>query len=107
MIAAAELAPQVGVAPACGALGVSRATFYRRQRPTPGHQQPRPTPARALSQEERERVVEALSSERFVDRSPAEVFATLLDEEQYLCSERTMYRVLAESQPVRERRNQR
>ncbi len=106
MIAAKELALQVGVAPACGALGVSRATFYRRTRPTPGHQQPRPRPARALSQEERERVVEVLSSERFVDRSPAEVFATLLDDERYLCSERTMYRILAESQPVRERRNQ-
>ena len=106
MIAAKELAPQVGVEPACRALGVSRATFYRRKRPTPGHQQPRPTPARALNCEERERVVEMLSSERFVDRSPAEVFATLLDEEKYLCSERTMYRVLAACQPVRERRNQ-
>ena len=106
MIAAEELAPQVGVEPACRALGVSRATFYRRKRPTPGHQQPRPTPARALSQKERERVVEVLSSERFVDRSPAEVFATLLDEKKYFCSERTMYRVLAECQPVRERRNQ-
>ncbi len=106
MIAAKELAPQVGVEPACRALGVSRATFYRRKRPTPGHQQPRPTPARALNCEERERVVEVLSSERFVDRSPAEVFATLLDEETYLCSERTMYRVLAACQPVRERRNQ-
>ena len=70
MIAAEELAPQVGVEPACRALGVSRATFYRRKRPTPGHQQPRPTPARALSTAERERVVEVLSSERFVDRSP-------------------------------------
>jgi putative transposase len=106
LIAAEELAPQVGVEPACRALGVSRATFYRRQRPTPGHQQPRPTPARALSKQERERVVDVLSSERFVDRSPAEVFATLLDEKKYFCSERTMYRVLAECQPVRERRNQ-
>jgi putative transposase len=107
LIAAEELALQVGVEPACTALGVSRATFYRRTRPTPGHQQPRPTPARALNNEERKCVVEVLSSERFVDRSPAEVFATLLDEKTYLCSERTMYRVLAECQPVRERRNQR
>jgi len=106
LIASAELALQVGVEPACRALGVSRATFYRRKRPTPGHQQPRPTPARALSKKEREHVVEVLSSERFVDRSPAEVFATLLDEKKYFCSERTMYRVLAECQPVRERRNQ-
>ncbi len=106
-MAAQELARQVGVAPACGALGVSRATFYRRKRLVPGHQQPRPTPARALCETERESVVEVLASPRFVDRSPAEVFATLLDEGKYLCSERTMYRVLAQSQPVRERRNQR
>ena len=39
-------------------------------------------------------------------RQPAEVVATLLDEGQYLCSERTMYRILAANQPVRERRNQ-
>jgi len=106
LIAAEGLSVQVGVEPACTALGVSRATFYRRKRPIPGRQQPRPTPARALSKNERERVVAVLSSERFVDRSPAEVFATLLDEKTYLCSERTMYRVLAECQPVRERRNQ-
>ena len=42
-----------------------------------------------------------------MDRSPAEVLATLLDEEVYLCSERTMYRVLASEVPVQERRAQR
>jgi len=106
-MAAQQLAVDVGVLPACHALGVSRATFYRRQRPAPGHQQPRPTPARALCESEREQVLDVLVSPRFVDRSPAEVVATLLDEGDYLCSERTMYRVLAASQPVRERRNQR
>ena len=106
-MAAQELAAQVGVAPACHALGVSRATFYRRRRPVPGRQQPRPTPARALCESERERVLDVLALPRFVDRSPAEVAATLLDEGEYLCSERTMYRVLAANQPVRERRNQR
>jgi len=106
-MAAQELAVEVGVAPACQALGVSRATFYRRQRPTPGHQQPRRTPARALCESEREQVLDTLVSSRFVDRAPAEVVATLLDEGDYLCSERTMYRVLAANQPVRERRNQR
>jgi putative transposase len=59
-----------------------------------------------LNEAERERVVSVLTSERFVDRSPGEVFATLLDDNEYLCSERTMYRVLAERAPVRERRNQ-
>ena len=105
--AADELAKHVGVKPACAALEVSRSTLYRRRGPSTGQQQPRPTPARALSETERGEVFDTLCSERFVDRSPAEVVATLLDEEVYLCSERTMYRVLASEVPVQERRAQR
>ena len=105
-MAATSLAAQVGVAPACRALGLARATFYRRQRPAPGPRQPRKTPARALDRTERERVLDVLASPRFLDRSPGEVVATLLDEGRYLCSERTMYRFLGAEQPVRERRNQ-
>jgi putative transposase len=100
------LARQVGVVPACRALGVSRATFYRRTRRETGQQQPRKTPARALSPGEREAVREVLYAPRFVDRSPGEIVATLLDEQTYLCSERTMYRVLAQEGASRERRNQ-
>ena len=85
---------------------MSRATFYRRQRPAPGRQQPRKTPARTLAESEREQVLDVLASARFVDRAPAELVATLLDEGQYLCLERTMYRILATEQPVRERRYQ-
>ena len=48
-----------------------------------------------------------LCSPRFADRAPAEVYATLLDEGTYLCSERTMYRILAGKEAVRERRAQR
>ena len=107
MKAADELAKHVGVKPACSALEVSRSTLYRRRGPSTGQQQPRPTPARALSETERGEVFDTLCSERFVDRSPAEVVATLLDEEVYLCSERTMYRVLASEVPVQERRAQR
>ena len=106
LMAATSLAPQVGVASACRALGVSRATFYRRQRPAPGPRQPRKTPARALDRTEHERVLDVLASPRFLDRSPGEVVATLLDEGRYLCSERTMYRLVGAEQPVRERRNQ-
>jgi putative transposase len=105
-MAAQELALEVGVVPACQALGVSRASFYRRQGPAPGHQRPRARPARALCESECQQVLDVLVSPRFVDRSPAEVVATLLDEGTYLCSERTMYRVLAANQSVRERRNQ-
>ena len=70
-MAAKSLALQVGVAPTCRALGVPRATFYRRHSFAPGRQQPRSTPARALCEGERERVLETLSSPRFVDRAPA------------------------------------
>ena len=59
MKAAEELATHVGVKPACDALSVARATFYRRLRPSTGHQQPRPTPARALSEKERDEVFSA------------------------------------------------
>ena len=84
----AQQAPGIFLAPACRALGVPRASFYRRQRPAPGHQQPRPTPARALRASERAHVLDVLASPRFVDRSPAEVVATLLDEGRYLCASR-------------------
>jgi len=104
--AAEELAKYVGVRPACSALEVSRSTLYRRRSPTTGHQRPRPTPARALSEKERDEVYLTLCSDRFVDRAPAEVVATLLDEDVYLCSERTMYRVLDARAAVQERRAQ-
>ena len=107
MKATQELAKHVGVKPACTALRVSRATFYRRRSPTTGHQQPRPTPARVLSEKARDKIFDTLCSERFVDRAPAEVVATLLDEDVYLCSERTMYRVLDSREAVQERRAQR
>ncbi len=48
-----------------------------------------------------------LHCERFVDKAPAEIWATLLDEGIYLCSERTMYRILESEKEVKERRNQR
>ena len=105
---ARDLSIRAGVRPACRALGVPESSFYRRIVTEPsGHKQPRRTPARGLSDEERQVVLDHLCSERFVDRAPAEVMATLLDEGTYLCSERTMYRILAENRAVKERRNQR
>ena len=107
MNAVLEQRGRLPVKPLCEALGVSRATVDRRRRP-PARRTPRPrSAARKLADEEKARVVEALCSERFVNRSPAEAHYTLLDEGQYLCSERTMYRVLAEHSAVKERRAQR
>ena len=100
----AELAPQMGIASLCEAVGIARASLYRRRRPRKDSQ--RPTPARALSESERLEVLQVLHSERFVDAPPAQVHATLLEEGSYLCSPRTMYRLLAKSGEVRERRDQ-
>jgi putative transposase len=105
MTAATEVMPKTGITPILVALGLSVATFYRRKKAAPAPS-PRPTPARALSPAERTAVLDELHSERFIDRAPAEVFHTLLDENRYLCSERTMYRILADHDEVRERRDQ-
>src|SRR5512140_3581507 len=104
-----ELTPIIGTRPACRAVGAAPATIYRRRRPPePRPAQPRPTPDRALSEPERDAVLEVLHSERFVDVAPEETYATLLDEGTYLCSTRTMYRILAAHHGgVRERRGPR
>jgi putative transposase len=110
MIATAvnELASVVGTRAACAALAISRATHYRRDRePMLGPPAPRPAPPRALSKDEQVTVLDLLNGQRFVDASPAQTYATLLDEGRYLASERTMYRILASAGEVRERRNQR
>jgi putative transposase len=107
MNAVEELAPKVGVAPACEALGVARSSLYRKRRPAPPRERgSRPRSHRALAPVERSATLDALRSPRFVDKAPAEVYATLLDEGTYHCSIRTMYRLLEEQGEVRERRDQ-
>jgi putative transposase len=89
----------------CQALGLPRASYYRRLQKQDA---PPATPrrqARALTADERNRVLAVLHEDRFVDLPPAEVYAALLDEGTYLCSIRTMYRILAANKEVRERRN--
>lgn len=106
-MAAEQVAVTAGVAPACRALGIARATLYRHRQPAPVAvvNQP-PKSYRSLTDLERKNILDMLHSVRFVDMAPAEVYATLLDEGTYLCSVRTMYRLLAEHDEVRERRNQ-
>jgi putative transposase len=87
-------------------VGLARATYYRRVDPVYGPPVARPSPPRTLSKVERAAVLAVLHEDRFVDLSPTEVHATLLDEGRHLCSERTMFRILAENKEVRERRNQ-
>lgn len=99
------LGPELSIVATCAALNFARATYYRQLQPVYGPAPKRDSP-RALPADERKAVLDVLHEDRFVDLAPAEVYATLLDEGRYLCSERTMYRVLAENQEVRERRDQ-
>ena len=110
--AIAELAPKIGVRNACDAVGVAQASYYRRHRRSPPPQRPAPLPhkdrpqPRALSESERSAILSELHSERFVDMSPTEVWATLLDEGRYLGSISTFYRLLRQAGESRERRRQ-
>jgi putative transposase len=111
MIQAMEtLVPTLGIVTACESVGLPRGSYYRAQAsvaailPLPVRE--RLASVRALTPTEKMTVRDMLNSERFQDQAPREIYATLLDEERYLCSWRTMYRVLAENQPVLERRNQ-
>jgi putative transposase len=112
MDAAMSVAPSVGIVPTCRAFGIPRASFYRRTRPSvalparPSARRERPLSPRALRPGEKQAVLDALHTPRFQDRSPTEVYATLLDEGTYLASERTFYRLLAAGGETTERRNQ-
>src|SRR5450755_3260216 len=115
MDAVTHLAPTVGIVAACDVLAVARASYYRQRpllgpsaspAPEPTAAPERPAPARSLSDTERAGVLAVLHEERFQDRSPAAVQATLLDEGRYLCSTRTMYRILQQEGESGERRDQ-
>ena len=108
MTAVTELAVDVGTSAACQAFTLPRASYYRDRRKgaVPAVAALRPSPARALRPAEREAVLSRLHEERFQDRSPAAVYATLLDEGDYHCSIRTMYRFLEQRGESRERRDQ-
>jgi putative transposase len=101
-----DVAPALGVLPTCAAFGVPRATYYRKRAPVHGPKPPRQVPGRRLPDCERQQVLDTLHEPRFVDLAPIEVYATLLQEGRYMCSARTMHRILAEHAEVRERRDQ-
>lgn len=110
--AVTELAPVLGVRAACRAVGRAQATHYRRHRQSPAAPRPVPVPhrertqPRALSPAERQAVLDVLHEPRFVDASPAQVWATLLDEGCYLGSQATFYRLLRSRGESRDRRRQ-
>jgi putative transposase len=107
-------APRVGVDRACLVFGTSPRTYRHRRQAAEGRLAARPSRAKPAEEHqpipwkitpgERDEIVAVLCSQRFVDLAPAQVYATLLDEGRYLCSERTMYRILHERGLVAERR---
>jgi putative transposase len=106
---ALTISAEIGVKPICEAFDISRSVFYRAlmRRDNPIEiPDKRPSPPRALSYEERQTVLDVLHSDRFSDKAPHEVYATLLDDGIYYCSIRTMYRILEGNGEVKERRNQ-
>ncbi len=108
IIATEHLSHHVSKKAACEAFAVPRATYYRHQRrktrPVDIPKE-RPAPPLALQPDERQRVIDILHCDRFLDDTPYEIFATLLDQGQYHCSIRTMYRILEkEHGGVKERR---
>jgi putative transposase len=109
MATISSLAVQIGCKAACEVLAVPRASFYRYRRQQAGPRalpRPRGVSSQGLSAAERQKVLDTLNCERFLDEAPAQIHARLLDEGIYLCSERTMYRILHDAKEVRERRNQ-
>ncbi len=108
MEATKRLASITNWSAACRALAVARASVYRffRRKDKPYDPTEPVKPERSLTEDERRHVLDTLNSERFVDMPATEVYATLLDEGTYLCSIRTMYRILEEKDQVRERHNQ-
>ncbi len=112
MTAVQQLAETVNVKAACEALVVARPSYYRRRRPpvpkpVAVERPERPANPRRYSDAEREAILSVLNSERFCDRSPEQVEAILAEQGQRIASARTMYRILAAVQQVRERRNRR
>ncbi len=102
-----DLVEVTSIQRACQLVGKSRATHYRRQQPQPQRlRRPRVPPPNKLSPAERAAVLVTLNHESFADKSVAQVWATMLDEGSYLCSQSTMYRILREAGGVRERRRQ-
>lgn len=103
------LGKELGISQACRVLGVPRSRVYRSRAAHGDMEKPVSRPRshpRALSQTEKIEVRQILNSERFQDQAPRAVYARLLDEGEYLCHWRTMYRILDEYREVRERRNQ-
>jgi len=106
MVTAQEMASENDIVSVCQALGISRASFYRHRQSCSEAKQSSAKSGRSLSHFEQQAVVEVLSSEKFLSKTPAEIYTALLNQGTYLCSTRTMYRILAQYPQLKEKRQQ-
>jgi putative transposase len=105
--AALATAGDLEVRSTCAALALAPATFYRHHRESSQSLAlDRRVSNRALAPTERRTVLDLLTSPRFCDDAPRQIWAALLDEDQYYCSVSTMYRILRSEHAVKERRDQ-
>jgi putative transposase len=93
----------------CEALCIPRSTYYWRENSLKNakDESKKLEPKNMLSNEEKQQVLGILHSERFIDKTPYDAYYALLDEGQYYCSPRTMYRILASQGESTARRKQR
>ena len=94
----------------CSAMHIPRATYYRHvesRKYAQKDQMPSNIPVNALNEQEKQYVLDLLHSERFIDKTPYDVYYALIDKGEYYCSPRTMYRILAEQGESTDRRIQR
>lgn len=108
LAAVKELSPHLSIRRACELVGYSRATWHRRQRPA-SKKKPRcfkRANSLKLTPSERASFLAIAQSPEYIDRSPPQIFFSLLDVGCYICSVRTMFRLLAEEGQLRDRRNQ-
>jgi putative transposase len=107
MEAALNLSANIGKRSSCFAFDIPRASFYRFYSPKISIKKQRSKSPIALNSDENRVVLDVLHSEKYQDRAPYQVYASLLDDGIYHCSIRTMYRLLEkEHGSVKERRRQ-
>jgi len=113
-ITQANLDTSISIDALCIALVIPRATYYRHLDRLEQSQNvalkvvlPKKTPENALRKQERQTVLDLLHSDRFIDKTPYEIYYELIDQGEYHCSIRTMYRVLEEQGESKDRRLQR
>ena len=85
--------------------GLSRATATRKPKAVATeYVPPKPTPVNRLSTAEAATVLAVLTGPEFIDQTPLQIYAILLQRGEYLCSVSTMYRILRANALVKERR---